>query len=166
MTPTPTDLANTSRLCVPRQVVGQTWSALRGFGVRGFEGFVLWLGNVATSVATIEFAFVPTQSSIQGEEGVGYFVTSDTLFQLNRELHRSGLRLIAQIHSHPAAAYHSTTDDAYAVVTAEGGFSIVVPNFAAQEPDLRKCAIYRLRNGRWKQLLAREIVHTIDWESI
>jgi hypothetical protein len=160
------DLANASRLRVPRQVVDTTWNALRAFGAQGFEGFVLWLGNVANTVATIEVAFVPAQSSIRGEEGVGYFVTSDTLFQLNRELHRSGLRLIAQVHSHPGAAYHSLTDDTYAVVTAEGGFSIVVPNFGADEPDPTECAIYRLRNGRWKDLLLREIIHTLDWESL
>jgi hypothetical protein len=131
------------------------------------EGFVLWLGNVTDAIAGVEVAFVPPQSSIHGEEGVGYLVTSETLFQLNRELHRSGLRLLAQVHSHPAEAYHSSTDDAYAVVTTEGGFSIVVPNFAADKVLPRECAVYRLiSGGRWKKLSHREMCDVIDWEDM
>jgi hypothetical protein len=165
MTSMSSDLASASRLVVPREVVHTTWNALRAYGDQGFEGFVLWLGNVVEKRVTVKVALVPAQSSIRGEDGVGYFVNSETLFQLNRELHRSGLRLVAQVHSHPTEAYHSSTDDAYAVVTTEGGFSIVVPNFATDEPDPTECAIYRLRMGRWKELSLREINETFDWES-
>lgn len=158
------DLAATAKLHTARGVADATWKALRRFGEGGHEGFVLWLGVVSGAVADVQVAYVPPQSSIRGEDGVGYFVTSETLFHLNRELHRTGLRLLAQVHSHPTDAYHSSTDDAYAVVTAEGGFSIVVPDFGAGEAVPEKCAIYRLRSSRWQALSHSEASVAMEWE--
>jgi JAB domain-containing protein similar to deubiquitination enzymes len=163
MSPTPSELASVARIVVPRTVIDETWKALRAFGNEGCEGFVLWLGHVERGAANIKTALVPTQESIRGEDGVGYFVNSQTLFELNRELHRSGLRLLAQVHSHPTDAYHSLTDDAYAVVTTEGGFSIVVPDFAVDDPDPTACAIYRLREGRWRELRLRDVAAMVTW---
>lgn len=156
-------LADAAELRVPVSVVEETWRALREFGHQGNEGFVLWLGRIDSRAALVGMALVPPQSSIRSEEGVGYFVNADTLFHLNRTLHRSGLRLLAQVHSHPGAAYHSSTDDAYAVVTTEGGFSIVVPNFARGEPDPSECAVYRLEAGSWTELGISEIERAILW---
>lgn len=159
------DFASVSKLRVPRSVIVSTWKSLRSYGAQGFEGFVLWLGRLEGPLANVEVALVPPQSSIRGEDGVGYFVTSETLFQINRELHRTGLRLIAQVHSHPTEAYHSPTDDAYAVVTTEGGYSIVVPHFATYDPDPTECAIYRLRRGKWTELGLRDVNLGMDWRS-
>lgn len=159
----PLALTSVVSLWVPTAVVLDTWSSLRTFGGSGNEGLVLWLGHVEGTTASVREAFTPPQASIQSEDGVGYFVTSQTLFELNRELHRSGLRLLAQIHSHPAAAYHSATDDAYAVVTAEGGFSVVVPDFAAGAPDPGTCAFYRLGAGAWRGLSEAEVDRLVRW---
>jgi hypothetical protein len=164
MPTTSSELAAAARLHVSRGVVDQTWEALRAFGKNGCEGFVLWLGRVERAAARVTVAIVPAQDSISGEEGVGYFVNGHTLFELNRALHQTGLRLLAQVHSHPGAAYHSSTDDAYAVVTTEGGFSVVVPDFAADDPDPSACAVYRLRRGSWIELGVRDIAECIRWE--
>jgi len=156
-------LAEVKEFIVPQVVVEVTWESLRDFGSRGCEGFVLWLGRVDGARAEIVVGLTPPQESIRSEEGVGYFVTSETLFHLNQQLHRTGLRLLGQVHSHPTEAYHSSTDDAYAVVTVEGGLSIVVPDFARHEPDPSECAIYRLRSGRWTELGLRDIEATFRW---
>lgn len=137
---------------VPQRVLSDTWAALRRYGAQRLEGLVLWLGRVQENTATVELAFVPPQSSVSGEDGVGYFITSETLFRLNIELERTGLRLLAQVHSHPREAYHSPTDDAYAIVTADGGWSIVVPDFAVGPPSLALCAVHRLDAGTWRLL--------------
>ncbi len=139
------------------------WRVLRWYGRSGNEGFVLWLGRIDGGVGSVSEALVPPQESIQGEDGVGYFVTSETLFEVNRTLHRSGLRLLAQVHSHPTRAYHSSTDDAYAVVTTEGGFSVVVPDFARAAPDPQVCAVYRLLQGRWLRLSGAHVASVCDW---
>ena len=132
---------------------------MREFGAHGWEVLVLWLGTIdgLTNEATVERAFVPDQKPISSEDGVGYFVTGQTLFKLNKGLSETGLRLIAQVHSHPRDAYHSAADDRYAIVTAEGGLSLVVPDFGKAEPDPNNWAVYRLQRRRWCELSAKEV---------
>jgi len=88
-------------------VVQSTVKALQIFGSHNLEGLVLWLGLVQPERARVIHAFVPEQQSIADESGVGYFVNGETLFKLNKKLAETGLRLIAQVHSHPREAYHS-----------------------------------------------------------
>ncbi|TKB28720.1 MAG: hypothetical protein E5V67_31885, partial [Mesorhizobium sp.] len=67
--------------------------------------------------------------------------------------YRRGLTLLAQIHSHPGRAYHSTTDDAYAIATTVGCLSLVVPNFAREPFDFARVAAYRLDGkANWNAL--------------
>jgi hypothetical protein len=137
-------------------VVSTTLSVLRLFGAQGCEGLVLWIGEVGEGYARITRAVVPDQRPIRNEEGVGYFVGSETLFELNRRLSESGLRLIAQVHSHPSEAYHSAADDRYAIVTADGGLSLVVPDFGEAPSDPTQWAVYRLSKGAWRELDSEE----------
>src|SRR5437763_3970277 len=111
-------------ITVEPDVIVTTLRALQHFGEHGCEGLVLWLGHVSGERGCVIKAVVPDQRPIKNEGGVGYFIESATLFELNRELAASGLRLIAQVHSHPDEAYHSDTDDRYAIVTADGGLSL------------------------------------------
>jgi len=153
-------LAAVTTVHLARTVLDQTVDALRAYGRSGNEGFALWLGTITEGVAHVERCFVPEQNSIQNETGVGYFVDTQTLFALNRYLSERKLRLIAQVHSHPTEAYHSSTDDAYAVVTTEGGFSLVVPFFARGAARIPAWAVYRLRQGRWVAVPTRDVERT------
>lgn len=150
---------------VPYQILLETSEALRLYGKKGCEGLVLWLGHMNDdNTCRVEKILVPPQDSIKSEEGVGYFVTSETLFALNKHLSTTGLRLLAQVHSHPTWAYHSGTDDRYCIVTVEGGISIVVPNFAFGPTDLSKWATFRLDSGRWKELSGKDVKSFFDIE--
>lgn len=40
--------------------------------------------------------------------------------------------IVAQVHSHPEEAFHSSADDDWAVIRHEGALSLVVPYFAAR----------------------------------
>lgn len=133
-------------------VIATTLRVLQSFGRHGCEGLVLWIGEISEGHARINRAFVPDQRPVKSEEGVGYFVESEALFDLNRKLSETGLRLIAQVHSHPTEAYHSEADDRYAIVTADGGLSLVVPNFGEAPADPTLWAVYRLSNGLWREL--------------
>ncbi len=141
---------------VQSDVVISTLETLQTYGKHGFEGLVLWVGEINGKVALVSQAVIPEQNPISNESGVGYFVDGDTLFRLNRMLANTGLRLIAQVHSHPTNAYHSEADDRYAIVTAEGGLSLVVPNFGRAPLDPAMWAIYRLTQGEWKGLSVAE----------
>lgn len=130
---------------------------LRRFGAARCEGLVLWVGEVEGERAVVDDVWVPRQRPIRSEQGVGYFVESDVLFELNRQLAASKRRLIAQIHSHPGEAYHSETDDAYAIVTTEGGFSLVVPDFGQAPANPTSWAVYRLTDAQWTELSRAEV---------
>ena len=139
-------------ILIDSAVVARTLEFLQKFGTHGCEGLVLWIGEVAEESAHITQAVIPDQKPIKSEDGVGYFVDAETLFELNRKLAESGLRLIAQVHSHPGEAYHSDTDDRYAIVTANGGLSLVVPDFGNAPSDPTLWAVYRLNDGAWREL--------------
>jgi len=144
---------------VKRATIDQMLKTMRDFGSHGWEVLVLWLGEIepGTGKAHVIQAFVPKQKSISNEDGVGYFVDGETLFQLNRDLSETGLRLIAQVHSHPQKAYHSKADDRYAIVTAEGGLSLVIPNFGSAPPQPISWAVYRLHGRDWRELSTRDV---------
>jgi hypothetical protein len=156
-----TRLADVERIAVGAGVVVATIEALQEYGSEGLEGLVLWLGSVEGTFARVSRAIVPEQNPIRSESGVGYFVEGATLFDLNRALSTTGLRLIAQVHSHPGEAYHSDADDRYAIVTAEGGLSLVVPNFGRAPLDPNFWAIYRLKQGVWNELSPDEVASLI-----
>jgi tetratricopeptide (TPR) repeat protein len=138
-------------------VIDVTMKALQKYGAHRLEGLVLWLGHVEPGRARVVQAFLPEQHPVSDESGLGYFVTGDALFELNRGLAVTGLRLIAQVHSHPKEAYHSRADDRFAIVTAEGGFSLVVPNFGKAPADPASWAVYRLVGGDWTELASEEV---------
>jgi hypothetical protein len=147
---------------VNRGVVDLTLEVLREFGARSLEGLVLWLGDVEAGEARVIKAFIPDQLPISSENGVGYFVAGEALFELNRALEETGLRLIAQVHSHPEEAYHSETDDRFAIVTANGGFSLVVPNFGRAPASPSAWAVYRLHEGDWCELSNQEVQNLFE----
>ena len=67
----------------------------------------------------------------------------------------AGCRYLARVHSHPAAAFHSPTDDANPALSHEGAVSVVVPYFGlGLRRGLAACAVYRLTAGRWRSLPA------------
>lgn len=145
-------LTGVRHVTVSRNVIRTTLEVIREFGTHGCEALILWLGKVEPPKAYVTRAYVPEQEPIKSEDGVGYFVTSETLFQLNRALSETGLRFIAQVHSHPGEAYHSETDDRYAIMTMEGGFSLVVPDFGRRADDPAFWAMYRLDGGEWRPI--------------
>jgi hypothetical protein len=146
-------------ITVTRATIDQMLESMREFGSHGWELLVLWLGEIEpdTGKANVTRAFVPKQKAISSEDGVGYFVSGETLFQLNRDLSETGLRLIAQVHSHPRRAYHSEADDRYAIVTAEGGLSLVVPNFGSAPPKPTSWAVYRLHGRDWREVATSDV---------
>jgi hypothetical protein len=152
-------LSTLRHITVKRATIDQMLKTMREFGSQGWEVLVLWVGDIElnTGNAHVVQAFVPKQKAISNEDGVGYFVNGETLFELNRDLSETGLRLIAQVHSHPRRAYHSDADDRYAIVTAEGGLSLVVPNFGSAPAKPTSWAVYRLHGSEWREMSTKEV---------
>jgi hypothetical protein len=147
---------------VPREALQHTCAYLRQVGELGCEGLTVWAGRRDGKAFHVECSLIPEQRHLQSGDGVCVIVEADALHRLNVFLHEQGLLPIAQVHSHPGEAYHSGTDDQYAVVTKVGCLSLVVPDFASKPFALGDCAVYRLTaDGRWGELTSAEAADLI-----
>lgn len=147
------ELADVTELRVPSQVLIDGYEFMRSAGRMRLEGMVLWLGNQYQNTFTVTELIAPKQKGMSTPEGLCAIVEADELQRLNMYLYRNSLTLVAQVHTHPTEAYHSSTDDRYAIATTIGSFSIVVPNFAVVNYALSECAVYRLAgNGSWREV--------------
>src|SRR5206468_3625659 len=108
------------RVEVPRRCAVEAHAHLAAVGKRGHEGFALWVGRLDGSVFQVTATLIPKQVGHFVGGGVCVTVDGEELHRMNVWLHSQGLRLIAQLHSHPSEAYHSETDDAFPIATTEG----------------------------------------------
>lgn len=164
-TPSPelvTGLQQVNQVQLPRALADETQQHLRAAGQTGNEGMVVWTGIQEDSIFKICTITVPRQRGIRSAEGVCVVVDGDALHELNVATFRRGERLFAQIHTHPGRAYHSPMDDQYAIITAPGGLSLVVPDFAVRSFSVAECAIYRLsRQGSWDAVTSSDATNLI-----
>lgn len=158
--PSPRGIRDVTEVALAQRHVDETMAVLRAFGRRHLEGLVLWFGVIDGARASVYEVSAPPQTPIADETGVGYLVDGDTLAAVNIYLEENRLRLLAQVHSHPGRAYHSAMDDRYATVTQEGGFSLVVPDFAAGSADVATWANYRLLDRHWREMSASDVART------
>lgn len=131
---------------------------LKYAGQKGVEAVSLFAGVENNNVFHIREVIIPKQSSYIMEQGLMYAVENDELYRINLWLYENKMSLIAQIHSHPTEAYHSSTDDRYPIVDTYGGVSIVVPYFAQGKMSIYDWAIYRLSLSKaWLRLNDSEV---------
>ena len=155
-------LADVRSVRVPRRCADIVHAHMRKVGRDGFEGLGLWAGRQSGDTFTVEEAIIPEQKHIRTEDGVCVITGAEELHRLNVWLYRKGLSLIAQIHSHPGRAYHSDTDDRYAVAATVGCFSLVIPDFARGPFQIERLASYRLDvSGAWRGIGASQAARMI-----
>lgn len=164
-----TGFANLTRVVVPRDLFEYGHSLLREIGSDGAEGLILWAGTVNEDLFRVEAVLQPAQRCVRAHEGLCVLVDGPELHRIGVWLYQRRLRLIAQLHSHPAEAYHSATDDAIPIVATEGGLSLVVPDFARGNARLDSYATYRLDGaGRWRELsgaMVRRLIAIVESSS-
>lgn len=150
-------LADVRRVVVPGECADAVHAHLRAVGRDGHEGMALWVGIQTSEIFNVSRTIIPAQRHIRNSDGVCVVIEADELHRLNVMLYKEKLTLLGQIHSHPGRAYHSDTDDRYAIATTVGCLSLVVPDFARAPFAISRCASYRLNGrGRWKELSLRE----------
>lgn len=142
------------RIETPRSLLEDTYGFMREAGRDGREAIVLWAGVFAGPMTfLVTMILRPAQTTYRGAHGLLAAVSGEELFRMNRALSENNVRLLAQLHSHPSGAYHSETDDQFAIVTARGSLSIVVPDFASGRASVDEWAVFRLAApGQWTEL--------------
>jgi len=155
-------LSDISIIRVPQKCADDVHFHLRSVGRRSYEGLGLWVGRSSGQIFHVEQAVIPEQEHVRTDDGVCVVTRATELHRINVWLYRNSLTLIAQIHSHPGRAYHSSTDDQYAVATTVGCVSLVVPNFANGPFVVDRIAAYRLNaSGLWQPLSASQAAKLI-----
>lgn len=137
-----------SRLVLPSDLLRAAGAFFETCGSSGLEGTAL-IANGPDGPRLV----VPEQQPHRSPAGgVAVTVTHRGLVQLALELQEDEL-YAARIHSHPAEAFHSVTDDANPVLQFEGALSIVVPYFGlGLRHGLSACAVLRFEQHRWRDL--------------
>lgn len=132
-----------SEVTVTAGVVEGTLSELREGGDAGCERLVLWLGRRRAGGFIVTEGLVPPQECASDR----FYVSPSGMSEIFDVLRSGRLVVVAQVHSHPAEAFHSDADDEMAIVRHEGAFSIVVPSFArgvSVSSFVEEAAVYRL----------------------
>ena len=137
---------------VPKAVVVTTIDHLRTGGRQRCETVVLWLGRRNGDIAEVYEAYRPEQ-----QVDIDYFrILPEGMRALMSRLRQTRMQILAQVHSHPEAAFHSRADDHWAIVRHEGALSLVVPDFAAGTSDdnfAEKAVAFRLdTDNAWKEV--------------
>jgi hypothetical protein len=155
-------LSAAPNLIVPQDVLQKTREYLRLSKKHQVEVILLWsAGKEDSHTKHVKKVWLPRQLSAEA-----YFeIPSEELFELNKELFKTRQVLVAQVHTHPTKAFHSETDDEYALVDHVGGYSIVVPDFGTVAPsDFEKCAYFVREPHAWRELSTQEARWKIQFE--
>ncbi len=150
------------RLMVKGSLVEHSRELLACSGERDFEAVVLWLGTVLSEVeARVEHIFFPRQIVYRTEYGLAVEVPVEEWTELALRL-PPGWFVLAKLHTHAGAAYHSDVDAENPYLCHEGAISITVPGFA-QAPlgNLEECSVNVLHGGRWRELSVAEVGQAI-----
>ena len=142
-------LRGVQRFRIHADAVRETVEAIRSAGLDGYELFVIWSGKRDDNVFSIDKVHIPDQTSYKLHSGLCVRIDGSELHRLNVWLYEAQQVIGVQVHSHPAAAYHSETDDTYPIATLEGSLSIVLPFFGRDGWESSGIAAYRLGTGGW-----------------
>jgi hypothetical protein len=126
----------------------QSFDHFRRCGAGRRECVVFWTGPL-DEPQVVDAVVHPAHRSGQG----GYEVDVDWLKGFWIELYEQERTVRIQAHTHPHAAFHSSTDDAFAVSQRTGFLSLVIPEFALGSVSLEGAALFELgESGRWREL--------------
>lgn len=141
-------------LRVPAPLVSSTFRVLRECGRGRNECVVYWTGPVIQP-DLVNGQDHPVHRHSPGE----YEIDSGWLTRYWFCIARDKRAIRAQIHTHPGAAFHSTTDDQFPVVSHPGFISIVIPNFAIGILSLENAWVGRLEtDGRWRAVAVNTVI--------
>lgn len=135
-------------LRIPRAVFDNTFARLRACGGGHRECQALWVGSW-DNPERVDRVVHPDHSA----SPAGFQLDDAWLNRFWRELADTGEGVRAQIHTHPGAAYHSTIDDEFPILSVPGFLSLVIPRFAQGPASSDGAFLAQLGgNGLWREV--------------
>jgi proteasome lid subunit RPN8/RPN11 len=107
------------------EVLKSTFEHLRRCGA-GRQECIAYLTGPLDATDLIDGVVHPNHSA----SPAGYDIDSGEIALMWRGLLGEERSIRMQVHTHPGRAYHSSRDDALALVTSTGALSLVIPDFA------------------------------------
>lgn len=144
---------------ISREQVNLTIKFLRAAGRN--ECVLLWLGRREQTSQRVEEVYKPLQ-----EAQFDYFeIPRQGMAELMERLRQNGHYVLSQIHTHPGEAFHSPTDDRWAIVRHTGALSIVLPYFASQSTDrnfIEQAAVFYLDGSNvWRAVKPKQLARRL-----
>ena len=143
-------MSDVLRYVVPCGIVAESAGTLRSLSDGRREAVILWTGTHQAEEALVRCIVVPHQRA----SALHFDVPLQERLRIARQLANCGEKLLVQLHTHPAEAFHSPVDDRLALPRHTGAISIVIPDFAETwDGDLRQASVNRhLGAGVWEEL--------------
>lgn len=113
------------RFRLPTALLEETFEHLRSCGAGRRECQALWVSPWADPERLSAVVHPRHVAS-----AVGFQVDDAWLNAFWGRLADEGLGVRVQVHTHPGAAFHSATDDAFPLIHTPGFLSLVIPRFA------------------------------------
>ncbi|WP_161989019.1 Mov34/MPN/PAD-1 family protein [Sphingomonas glacialis] len=133
---------------ISRQLFAQSFEQLRCCGAGRRECQALWVGPWSDPELITRMVH-PTHSASAG----GFQLDGAWLTHFWTELGEAGEGVRVQVHTHPGAAYHSATDDAFPILAVPGFLSLVIPRFATGDIGFDAAFLAQLDDaGRWSEV--------------
>ena len=147
-------LTNIQTINIPIKVLDSTFDFLQEYGRKQLESHVIWVGKKTDTMFDVLNAWFPVQIN----SAVSYEVSEEEEFRINVKLNKQKLIAIAQIHTHPCSAFHSSVDDEGSELVLLDSLSIVIPNFGfIKKDDLLQWKVYRYTGKSWEYLHDQEV---------
>ncbi len=129
-------------------ILEESFSHFRGCGCGRRECQVLWISSWQ-SPNTITRVVHPSHLS----RGDGFVLDDAWLDAFWRELAKTDTGIRIQVHTHPGAAFHSPTDDAYPIIHTPGFLSLVIPNFGLGPVGFDRAFLTEIQpDGSWREV--------------
>lgn len=130
------------------EVLEHSFQHLRRCGDGQRECVVFWAGPLSEPGGVDEVLHPRHTASASG-----YEVDPLWINELWLDLARRRQTIRAQVHTHPGSAYHSSTDDGFALVHTSGYLSLVIPDFARGATGLEGSYLTtRDAEGNWCEI--------------
>lgn len=137
-----------AQLTIGKGVLGQSFEYLRRCGGGHQECVVLWAGPLERP-GYVDEVIQPRHSA----SAAHYDIDPAWVGELWLDLAERKLTIRCQVHTHPGAAYHSSRDDALALIHTAGYLSLVLQRFAKGQVGLTDSYLtVRDKDGAWLEL--------------
>lgn len=148
-----------SSLIVPTNLFSQTLAGLKERSDNYRESAAIWAGTVDKRGWRAQRLFFHHELCDDHSGPLFLELSEDAKFHLYRELAAENLRMIALIHTHPAAWVGlSPVDERNQLSSRIGFWSIVIPHYAQQPSTLSEMGVHVRTSEGWHQLEESEVV--------